>query len=591
MKLLRTNVEARGFLLSGKGAIALTGALLVIPMLGSGLLAFEAIHYHSVDLRLGRAVAVNAVFGAKEGPAAAAGELQSVQERLVRFNTGSVLGSGEPEKIVLGSDADDGEGSGDEETSFSNASATLPYEAIYAPLLKAKITEVEDTAITAENRFRAERRRIKTEYALVLDASASMQNYNSIENVRDGLRGFVNNLFGSDETSSDVWVSIVEFSDNVNIGARYADELITPESQTIPRYRGRQATRGGNRVASLVAREKGYSNFLDSRGPEAARGGACVARKSNAGNTDWLPMAAGEGLSAAYADLLENPPRSQRRGFDLLMGEGDASCERRTTCESDERVYGQCPCKTRGRNPPKDLKLSQGQGERGLAPADIRAIDYLRLDRSVYTVQFAKDYPGDWDYAVSAYPGCGQPMLVASNSRRELLRHIGGYSGIYQTAADEGFAWGYRALHPNWRDVWHSASDGRGITEGVPADFSSEVRKKFIYFSDGFSNEGYFASSPTSPSAHNSVSNIARFCQYMKGESLSSPREEGDIEVTVVILGDGEDFGSGALNVTRRNCPSTSEARHYIQSRNPKEIRDFLIDLGRAEYEARLVPR
>ena len=595
MKPFWGTVGTQGFLPSGKGAVALAGGLLVIPILGSSLLAFEAINYHQVDFRLDRAVAINAVLGAKEGPGVAMDELDTIQKKLIRFNIKSVLASGEFEKIVTGSDA------GGEATSLFEASATLPYEPIYSPLLEAAITDNAVTAgeakVAARQTFKAERRRIKVEYALILDASASMRG-DPLEDVRNGLRGFVNNLFGADATSPDVWISIVEFSTNVNVGARYADELITPDSQSIPRYRA--GKRAGNRIASLVAKDEGYSNFLDPiKGPEAARGGACVARKSR--GRDWLPMARGDGLSSEYAALLEDPPRSQRQGFDLLIGEGRAACE--------QHLVGRNKALCKKKNN-RERKLTRGLGSRGgeseLLYPDV--INFMGLDQSVYTIQYPRNYGPDnihprlnrqgvdnkflsepIDYAVSAYPGCGQPMLVASSIKQELIRHINGYTGIYTTAADEGFAWGYRALHPNWRDVWHSAGD-RIITGDAPADFDSEVQKKFIYFSDGFSNEGYFGN-PLPRSRHSKASNIANFCRHIKGESASSPREGDDIEVTVVLLGDSDDFGSRQLDITKRNCPSAPEAKHYLQTSNSKQVESFLTHLGKQEYEARLVAR
>lgn len=600
MKPLRKIVGVRSFLSSSRGDVALVAAYLALPMLGFSLLMLEAINYHQADIRLDRAVVVNAVLGAKEGPAADPDELEAIQTALLKFNVRSVLGAEESKEITPEGDNKD--------SAFYEARASLPYSTIYAPAMRASITAIPEGSLqlSADAGFRAERQPDKAEYVFVLDASASMRGSHLV-NIRAGLRRFVRNLFGSDDTSRYSWVSFVEFSDNVNVGSRYADELINPASRAIPREWDEFTETAAWRVAQSNG---GYSDYLDPKGPEGKRQGACVARKSNSARTDFMPMGDRDGLHSSYANMLENPPTSSER-FDLLIGVVEENvCEKysETVYKTDGR--GNKVCAKRAGDPGRcvrrwrsrrlyEIEHNRGDckdpyvattrshpGERGMLAFPPDVIDWMGLDKDVYTIQ---TLPGISYMRISAYPACGQPMLIASNSKTELLDYIDGYNGVYQTATDEGFAWGYRALHPDWQSVWHSAAD-RAITAGVPADFGGGVQKKFILFSDGFPNEGYFANSPTIPSVESSTQNIRRFCRYIKGEANSSPREVGDIEVTVIILGDGQDYGSGAFNMTRDHCPSQPADEHFIQTESSEEIRDFLEELGKLEYRTRLVP-
>lgn len=171
-------------------------------------------------------------------------------------------------------------------------------------------------------------------------------------------------------------------------------------------------------------------------------------------------------------------------------------------------------------------------------------------------------------------------MLVASNSRQELRDYIDDYHGYWTTAADEGFAWGYRALHPGWRDVWHSDSS-RNIGQDVPADFGTGVKKKLILFSDSFNNQRFF-------SAQGSEANVRRFCRYLTGASPSSPRQPGDIEIAIALTGAQLPPTKGYL---RDDCASLPVDRNFLDSSNVAEVADFLEGLAELEYEVRLVPR
>lgn len=571
--------------------MALVTGLLILPMAGLSLLAFEAINHHQVDLRLGRAGIASAVLGAKQDfgrPSNLTDAHRALLQAVLRLNMQSVLPDATQRATVTSSPTLDPAAG-----AWLDLGANHPYSVIYAPLLQAAITsDPASTSISAAGLLRAERRRIPTEYVFVLDASSSMRG-TQLAKIRGGLRRFLDATMGRDganpDNDPDVWVSVVEFSENVNVGARYADELVTLQSRRIPNARSkRQAGR-------LVARAFGYRDYLHKDGPEGARGGACVARKSNTGRTSLVPMSSGGGLSPRYASLLETPPSSNADRFDLLIAEGNYSGTNPglggygryigAMCTDFERHPGEAgfPAYT-----PKDAEQVNTS-----AGKTVLRIQYLPWNRRPGCVRSKlRRYSARWsrtvmwppiqkDLAVSAYPGCAQPMLIASNSRQELRAHIDGYKGVLTTAADEGFAWGYRALHPDWRDIWHSDSS-RTISPGVPADFGAGVKKKFILFSDGFNNQRFFAP------GQGDERNVSRFCRYLTGESRSSPRVPGEIEIAVALTGaqlpDTERY-------LRDDCASLPVTRNFLATSDVDDIADFLEGLAEVVYEVRLVPR
>ena len=620
--------SARGFLSSRKGVVALVSGLLFIPMLGFGLLAFEAINSHQLDARLGRASAVNSILAAKEGPGATGYQVEFIQQVLARFNTLSMLSSEEAEKIVIVT-----------EYQTPSSQATYSHGGLYKPMLHAAITtgpEDEDATITVHGAATAERQRIRTEYALVLDASSSMRNQNRITTVREGLRGLVEHLFSGPDAAGHAWVSMVEFSDNVNIGARYADALVNPASRSIP-----ERWDDKNNVDWEIAQANGgYTDFLDAaNGPEAARKGACVARKSQ--GSDFIPLAQGDGLHPGYRDTLETPPQSDADKFDLLISSAGPVCEKhaadvyQTVVKTD--INGNPVCAKRRNNPNRcrnrwrqrqlyeteqQLVASKGdcqedaEGnpvmkasksytvERGLTDDQgLGPIQLMKLPADRYTFHCTSEnafacaairgeYSGG-NYlrniptpAIAAFSRCGQPMLVASSQASELRAYIAGYVGVFQTAADEGFAWAYRALHPDWGEVWRSASD-RTLDADVPAEFGGEVRKKLIYFTDDPSNAGYFARDiAPEESDQNDLSHIKKVCEYIKGEQASSPRQLGDVEVSVIKLAAGGI--ETAFEPAREGCPSSPKKNHLLETDQLSLIKAYLESLGRPAYRVRL---
>lgn len=601
MKRFRHATNRHGFLKSGKGAIALFSGILAIPVIGVGLLSFEAINHYQVDVRLDRATANSTIFGGKQdygGGASLTPEQQAFLETLLRINMQGMI---EDSTLVTANPTLDSQNG-----FWFEMDSTYPYSAIYALLLNAGITRVAtgigDSA--GGGQYRVERRRIPIEYVLVLDASSSMSG-DPLAKIKGGLERFLENAFGQDGADPDndpnVRVSMVEFSENVNVGARYRDELITKKSQKVP---GKKSKR---QAGYLVSKAFGYKNYLSKKGPEASRGGACVARKSD--RNGLIPMESGNKLSPRYAKLLENPPKSEADKFDLLISEGSYSGFKPGLGGSPDsweidlgvKVMEMCTDFVGSPGEPGFLAYHPGTAEivNTAAGKTVLAIQHLPWEerpdclkkgiRKVGAPWFKKYiWPGiRRDLAVSAYPGCAQPILIASNSKSELETYLDGYVGVWTTAADEGFAWGYRALHPNWRSVWNSDHSRKinspGVPVPVPADFNAGVKKKFILFSDGFNNQRFFDIS----GAQGEEENVRRFCEYLTGVSPSSPRQLGDIEVSVALTG-------GQSNKTvayLRNCASLPKEKHFLKSASVDKIAEFLAGLGHPEYEIRFVKK
>ncbi len=627
----RRGRRAGRFLSSRRGAVAVASALLTIPMLGSLLLAYEAVNHHQTEIRLGRSAAVNAVLGAKEGPAAVASELEAIQTRLARFNTRGILSDAERATIAVSATNGNAE---------FQAGASYPYNAVFMPLLDAAITAGPRPA-TAGGAATAQRRRVVTEYAFVLDASASMREGpttpgSNMLMVRQGLRGFANAIYGLDgENAGDdphVFVSVVEYTDYVNVGIRYADRLVSDKSRRPPDSSSPRV------IGHTIASEQGYADYLDPvKGPEATRKGAVVARKPY----QSVPIAAGEDLSNAYAQTLELPPQNQADRFDLLIQEacsGGADCfpgEWRTEAppphDDDDKgerpetgyrvIFADPPnipsppvAPVEPADPPEwpdyapdltaffealgeysdaveQFEKNEKKYRRAKKRYDKRYTQEDRDKRMCLTDRPSDpsnpDYGCHYKYAVSSLANSSQSILVASNSRREVIDHVNRYLPRRDggTGADEGMAWAYRTLHPAWGTVWRSASD-RTVSAGVPHEFGPRVRKRLVLLSLGASNHGWFAPRGTLPTnGETDHENIKRFCQYLHDPPPSLQREPGDIEVTVILF---ESRGPDSIGYFKADCPSLPISDHLLETTSANDLAAFLQSLGRPEYEARL---
>lgn len=98
----------------------------------------------------------------------------------------------------------------DNETMVVRASATLPTTFI-------RVLGIDHVPVSVSNQVRRTVRGM--ELALVLDVTGSMWSSNKIGQLRDSAKDLVNILFGSNETSRTLWISLVPYTATVNLGA------------------------------------------------------------------------------------------------------------------------------------------------------------------------------------------------------------------------------------------------------------------------------------------------------------------------------------------------------------------------------------
>ncbi|WP_367989407.1 hypothetical protein AB2S62_19400 [Vibrio sp. NTOU-M3] len=238
-----------------------------------------------------------------------------------------------------------------------------------------------------------------TETVLALDASRSMSDKigggQKPSQLMPGiLTDFIDSLTGEQELAKDHHIGLVPYSAHVNVGQRYQDRLITPESRRIP--------------ASLspVARKYGYEqDFLHVSGVEGRRNGACVKRKP---------------VNLNRVSTVLNLPRNAREGFDLMVYHPDEHDSEPGLSDEIKRANGTIPRHL--------LPVTQAMSF-PLNPA----LPYIET-------------PG----------GCPAMTLHEISGKTASLKNVAErYYATHTTGGDEGIIWGWRLFDERWRaSVW-----------------------------------------------------------------------------------------------------------------------------------------
>jgi Flp pilus assembly protein TadG len=515
----------RHFLSQQRGSIAIYAALTVLPVLSVWAFQVEASRYQTRQMRLHQAQSMAVQAMAKEGWTATETEKDALANEYVAQNLATVLDpeSGDDAQLTVQQDGD-----------VLSLAAQLPYAAVLEPVAKLIWPEVDQT-LSAEMVFRP------TETAFVMDASASMAfPKDAVAAVREGMQGYISEAFRNRDASDDFWVSLVAYSGKVNIGWSAKDKLITPKSRKIPLQ------------ARLVAADYGWlhsDDLLHPAGTEGLRQGACVNRK---------PLTSTGAVKMYLDSVIERPPARAEEGFELFVEHG----------KSLEYEHWRTKEKI------KETSLATTTLER---PSGLDAVRDIGMQ-----VPFADKnvFPPDWmtkhnrhnvhdlSRAVGAAYDCAHmPMLVGSRSKAELLRRLEMYVPTASTGGDDGLAWGYRALNPNWRGIWQAT---------YPANYDrSKLDKKLVLFSDGYNNVGYGGGTRWRPSPNI----IPALCQRMK--------EQG-IEISVLLFDVGGNFDTGSALKDYQQCASQPDLFKYVKQ--TKDIRHFLREWGKRKYQVRLVP-
>ena len=365
------------------------------------------------------------------------------------------------------------------------ASATLP----------TSFTKIfNKSEITLDAKSEVTRASKGMEVAMVLDITGSMWTNNNYLRQRSAAAAFVNQLYGNNETISNLWVSVVPYVTSVNIGSQSkATQWLTsydltkypasyPNGQT--KWKGcveERATPGdvtddapiaGNLPAQIATRWNMY--FWPSTGPATDS----ITFTSNPvnnqtqliGNTTWTFVTGtptgnqtriGANLGATLTSLASNLNASNHVG---IMGATYAN-----------------------------------SGNTRLTITNVGDNTWFNTRTNAVTINEAVDYQNSGaGGGLGPNISCGDSVLPLTASRTTVLNKI---NGLYPwrkggTMSNVGIAWGWRMLSPKWRGLWDADLVGGQVK--LPMDYNSPLMQKVLIIeTDG--NNNFFKSATTTP--------------------------------------------------------------------------------------------
>ncbi len=469
-----------------RGSIAIMACLCLAPILTFTAVAIQVTSSLTRQTRLVQAQISAAYAIAKEGRHATAEERNALMRSYIAENL-RALRAGEDtvisRRVPIGDDKE-------------RIISQYKQRPIFEDLLDNAFPSFKEDRVIAERTYKP------LELVIVIDGSVSSIGVHDL--LKQSVANVIDEVFAVDSESTHI--SLLAYSGYVNIGWEYKDKLITPESRRI--Y---------SKAQRATARQYGFTDLLDPAGPEGVREGACVLRPAP------LPR---KGTSRAmiqrYVDNIEVPPSSPDQGFTLLMNDGRPVTSDSSNYAATRQTHG---------------FLTEGIAAYSARPSagpyyvrngDIRDIatvpkEYVvgseAHDHNKYTLwgrthsKFLKIDPTKgvqgWgellaDDSVIHVPfDCPpMPMLVASQSKEELLERMDSFRPMWTTGVDEGLAWAMRMLSPNWRDIWERGD--------YPADYHSGTEKRILLIG-GSMTTGYF---------YESNNAIAEMCDRLRKNGI-----------------------------------------------------------------------
>jgi Flp pilus assembly protein TadG len=252
--------------LGRQGNIAVMAALLAIPMIGTVGLSVDGIRAYMLHNRLASAIDAAALAGWRVLSTA---NVEADVQMYFKANIPSdYLGAtvGTP-KITADSNG---------ETLTVSASATLP-----ATFLR--VFAIDTIPVSVSSRIRRTAR--GTELALVLDVTGSMWSSNKIGQLRASATDLVNILFGSNEETQTLWISLVPYTATVNLGPT-RQSWLTASSPAASAYqpdtwRGCVEARPNNDANDSPPSAAPFTSFLYK---------STLGQYADGGDNDWPPV-------------------------------------------------------------------------------------------------------------------------------------------------------------------------------------------------------------------------------------------------------------------------------------------------------------
>lgn len=460
-----------------RGAIAIMGGLLLAPVITMMAIGIQLTDSVTKQTRLLQAMTSAAYAIAKEGEGTDAADKDKLLNGYINANIAAINES--EDKITLKRVSVD--------VRTERILASYTPKSVFKKLFDVALPHTfKETQVTALRKFKP------MELVIIIDGSSSVSAI--LPQLREGAARVVDEVFSV--TKENTYISLVAYSNYVNIGWEYKDKLITPESRKI--YYKEQ------RMALL---ELGLDNdLLSPNGPEGVRQGACVLRPK------YLPERANGAIIKSYVDDIEVPPASPDQGFTLLMGDGrpvplegsdDGTRQRATELTHLFFMQGLgAPSATHVDSArPFYVKNGKITDVASVPPEYIEVDEDQRPDKFYYwgpthSANKKMGKPGGlagWQemkkngvqlYIHVPWDCTTMPMLVASQDKQEILERIDMLKDMWTTGTDEGIAWAMRILSPNWRDIWDRGS--------YPADYHDGVTTKRILLIGGSMTAGYY---------------------------------------------------------------------------------------------------
>lgn len=204
-----------------RGAASLMTAAMIVPLIGISALSVDAARGYLVRMRLAAAV---------DAAALAAGRVldtsDATSDAIMYFRANipsDYMGATVPDPTVtIGPQAEE-PAEGESAVTPTPETVTIRATAV-VPVTLLQILGFSTFTVTAENRAR----RLMSgglELALVLDTTGSMWTDDRIGKMREAATTLVNILYGSEASSNKLWVSVVPYTAEVNLGTDRTDWL------------------------------------------------------------------------------------------------------------------------------------------------------------------------------------------------------------------------------------------------------------------------------------------------------------------------------------------------------------------------------
>lgn len=365
------------------------------------------------------------------------------------------------------------------------ASATLP----------TSFSKIFNKSVTTLNAKSEVTRASKgMEVAMVLDITGSMWTNNNYLKQRTAATAFVNQLYGNNETISNLWVSVVPYVTSVNIGSQSkATEWLTsfdltryPPSYPTDRIKWKgcveeRATPGdvtddapvaGNLPAQIATRWNMY--FWPSTGPAT---GSINFASNPVNNQTQL-------IGATTWTFVTGTPTGNQTRIGANLGATLTSLASNLNASNDVGIVG---------------ATYANSGNTRLTITNAGDNTWFNTTTNAVTINEAVDYQNSGaSGGLGPNISCGDSVLPLTSSRTTVLNKINGLfpwrkSG---TMSNVGIAWGWRMLSPKWRGLWDADLVGGQVK--LPMDYNTPLMQKVLIIqTDG--NNNFFKSASTTP--------------------------------------------------------------------------------------------